>query len=82
MPDAPGQRGDEQVPRLATGDAAGAGADPRTVRRIRASFTGMVPLPSRLTVRVIEATEGNAVLFDVLGEDGAPVLSRGAVHAV
>jgi acyl dehydratase len=43
---------------------------------------GMVPLPSRLTVRVIEATEGNAVLFDVLGEDDAPVLSRGALHVV
>jgi acyl dehydratase len=56
--------------------------DPRAVRRIRASFTGMVPLPSRLTVRVIDATEGNAVLFDVLGEDDAPVLSRGALHAV
>jgi acyl dehydratase len=56
--------------------------DPRAVRRIRASFTGMVPLPSRLTVRVIEATEGNAFLFDVLGEDGASVLSRGALHIV
>ena len=58
------------------------GTDPRAVRRIRASFTGMVPLPSRLAVRVIEATEGNAVLFDVLGEDDAPVLSRGALHVV
>jgi acyl dehydratase len=58
------------------------GTDPRAVRRIRASFTGMVPLPSRLTVRVIEATEGNAVLFDVLGEDDAPVLSRGTLHVV
>ena len=54
--------------------------DPRTVRRVRASFTGMVPLPSRLTVRVMEAGEGHAYLFDVLGEDGAPVLSRGALH--
>ena len=56
--------------------------DPREVRRVRASFTGMVPLPSRLTVRVIEATEGSAFLFDVRGEDGAPVLSRGALHVV
>jgi acyl dehydratase len=56
--------------------------DPRDVRRVRASFTGMVPLPSRLTVRVIEATEGHAFLFDVLGEDGSPVLSRGALHLV
>jgi acyl dehydratase len=56
--------------------------DPRSVRRVRASFTGMVRLPSRLTVRVIEASEGGAFLFDVLGEDDAPVLSRGAVHRV
>ena len=34
--------------------------DPRAVRRIRASFTGMVPLPSRITVRVIDAT-GRAI---------------------
>jgi acyl dehydratase len=59
-----------------------AGIDPRAVRRVRSSFTGMVPLPSRLTVRVIEATEGNAYLFDVLGENGAPVLARGALHFV
>jgi acyl dehydratase len=59
-----------------------ANIDPREVRRVRASFTGMVPLSSRLTVRLIEATEGSAFLFDVLGEDGAPVLSRGALHAV
>ena len=57
-----------------------AGADPRAVTRVRGRFAGMVPLPSRLTVRVIEATEGNAYLFDVLGEDAAPVLSRGALH--
>jgi len=54
--------------------------DPRAVRRVRASFTGMVPLPSRLTVRVLEATEGPGYLFDVLGEDDAPVLSRGALY--
>jgi acyl dehydratase len=56
--------------------------DPRAVRRVRASFTGMVPLPSRLTVRVLEATEGTGYLFDVLGEDNAPVLSRGVLHLV
>jgi hypothetical protein len=31
---------------------------------------------------MIEATDSNALLFDVLGEDGAPVLSRGALHLV
>src|SRR5262249_38609373 len=51
--------------------------DPRAVRRVRARFTGMVPLPSRLSVRVLEATDGHAYLFDVLGDDDAPVLSRG-----
>jgi len=56
--------------------------DPRDVRRVRSSFTGMVPLPSRLTVRVVEATENNAFLFDVLGQDSAPVLSRGALHLI
>ncbi len=59
-----------------------AGIDPREVRRVRSSFTGMVPLPSHLTVRVIEATEGKAFLFDVLREDDEPVLSRGALHLV
>lgn len=54
--------------------------DPRAVRRVRASFTGMVPLPSHLTVRVLEASEGHAYLFDVLGADESPVLSRGALH--
>jgi acyl dehydratase len=57
-----------------------AGVDPRAVRRVRASFTGMVPLPSRLTVRALEATEGRAYLFDVLGADERPVLSRGTLH--
>jgi acyl dehydratase len=55
--------------------------DPRTVRRVRASFTGMVPVPSRLTVRLIDAGEGGAFLFDVLGEDGRSVLSGGRLHA-
>lgn len=59
-----------------------AALDPRAVRRVRATFTGMVPLPSHLTVRVIEAREGNAYLFEVRGEDDAPVLSRGALHVV
>ena len=57
-----------------------AGADPRAVRRMRGRFTGMVPLPSRLTVRAAETPEGKAFLFDAAGEDGALVLSGGAVH--
>src|SRR5262249_39470560 len=53
--------------------------DPRGVRRVRAGFTGMVPLPSHLTVRAWKAPEGTACLFDVRGDD-APVVSRGALY--
>ena len=59
-----------------------ADADPRGVHRVRATFTGMVPLPSRLTVRVLKMTDGHAYRFDVLGDDDAPVLSRGVLHLV
>ena len=55
-------------------------ADPRAVRRVSARFTGMVPLPSHLTVRVSETAEGKAFAFDARGEDGALVLSAGALH--
>ena len=57
-------------------------ADPRALCRVQATFTGMVALPSRLAVRAIEATVGHAYLFDVLGEDDAPILSRGVLHLV
>jgi acyl dehydratase len=55
-------------------------ADPRAVRRLSARFTGMVPLPSHLTVRVGETAEGKAFAFDARGQDGALVLSAGALH--
>jgi acyl dehydratase len=55
-------------------------ADPRAVRRVRGRFTGMVPLPSRLTVRAVKAPEGQSFLFDAAGEDGTSVLSDGALH--
>jgi acyl dehydratase len=55
-------------------------ADPHAVRRLSARFTGMVPLPSHLTVRVSEAAEGKAYNFDARGEDSALVLSAGALH--
>ena len=57
-----------------------AGADPRAVRRVSGRFTGMVPLPSRLTLRVAHVPDSHAVRFSVAGEDGVPVLSGGAVH--
>ena len=56
------------------------GADPRAVTRVRGRFTGMVPLPSRLTVRVAPAAGGRACHFEVTGESGAVVLSAGALH--
>ena len=55
-------------------------ADPRAVRRVSARFTGMVPLPSHLTVRVSETAEGKAFVFDARGEGDALVLSAGALH--
>jgi len=57
-----------------------AGADPRAVKRVLGRFTGMVPLPSRLTVRSAQTPEGRTFLFDALGEDGAIVLSGGALR--
>ncbi len=55
-------------------------ADPRAVRGVSARFTGMVPLPSHLTVRVSETAEGKAVTFDARGQDGAFVLAGGALR--
>jgi hypothetical protein len=43
-------------------------------------FTGMVRLPSGLTLRVGEAAEGRTFLFDATGEDSALVLNDGALH--
>jgi len=57
-----------------------AAADPRAVGRVSARFTGMVPLPSRLTVRAAETPDGKAFLFEAAGQDGAIVLSGGALH--
>jgi len=57
-----------------------AGVDPRAPRRVTARFTGMVPLPSSLTVRVAEAGGGRALLFEARGESGATVLSDGSLH--
>ena len=57
-----------------------ADADPRAVRRVSARFTGMVPLPGQFTLRVAEAAEGKAFAFDARGQDGALVLSAGALR--
>jgi acyl dehydratase len=55
------------------------GADPHSVSRASGRFTGMVPLPSRLTVRAAQVPEGKTFLFDALNGDGALVLSGGAL---
>ena len=55
-------------------------ADPSSVRRLSVRFAGMVPLPSRLTVRVAAAAEARAFAFDARGEDGALVLTAGALR--
>ena len=53
------------------------GGDPGRVRGVAARFTGMVRAPSRLTVR--GGALPDAVGFDVVGPDGAAVVSDGRV---
>ena len=57
-------------------------ADPRAVREVSARFSGMVPLPGHFTLRVVEAAQGKGVVFDARGQDGAFVLSGGALRLV
>jgi len=52
--------------------------DPSRVRGVAARFSGMVEMPSRLTVRGGAVIDGG-VTFDVVGPDGASVLSDGRV---
>ena len=59
-----------------------AGADARAVRRVRGRFTGMVLLPSRLTVRLAAAPVGHAFRFEATREDGTLVLGGGALDFV
>jgi acyl dehydratase len=51
--------------------------DPARVGEVRARFSGMVAMPSRLAVRGWRA--GDGLGFDVLGADGARVLDQGLV---
>jgi acyl dehydratase len=55
-------------------------ADPARVRRVSCRFTGMVRLPSTVTVRARPLAGAPVTLFDALGEDGRAVLSEGALH--
>jgi acyl dehydratase len=50
--------------------------DPGRVRGVAVRFSGMVRLPSHITVRGREA-EAGAIAFDAVGSDGSVVLSAG-----
>ena len=54
------------------------GTDPRDVRRVTGRFTGMVSLPSRLTIRAAKAPGGRAFVFEAAGGD-ASVLRDGVL---
>jgi acyl dehydratase len=56
------------------------GGEPTRVAEVRGRFTGMVAMPSSVTVRG-RPGEGRAVAFDVVSPEGAPVLSEGVVIA-
>ena len=53
--------------------------DAAAVHEVTARFTGMVPLPSTLTVRG-RAADGDAIRFDALDARGATVLADGVVR--
>jgi acyl dehydratase len=52
--------------------------DPNLLRRIRARFTGMVPMPSSLFVRVTRPV-ARELHFDVVGPDGGAVIRDGVL---
>ncbi|MBI1737056.1 MAG: MaoC family dehydratase N-terminal domain-containing protein [Candidatus Rokubacteria bacterium] len=54
--------------------------DPASIHEVAARFTGMVPLPSTLTVRG-RAGDGAATRFDALDASGAIVLADGVVRS-
>jgi acyl dehydratase len=59
-----------------------AGGDPSRVARIAGRFSGMVLMPSDITVRTLsrEPHDGGAIVhFDVLTQSGEPAISNGAI---
>lgn len=54
------------------------GDEPARVREVTVRFSGMVPLPSALTVRSGPWAQG-VLRFDAVGAGGEPVLSEGAI---
>jgi acyl dehydratase len=54
----------------------------RAVRRITCRFSGMVRLPSAITIqgwKPSERGDGNAIRFQVLDVEGRPAVTQGAV---
>jgi acyl dehydratase len=56
------------------------GGEPTRVAEVRARFSGMVPMPSSVTVRGRPGS-GRGVAFDVVSAEGASILSEGLVIA-
>jgi len=56
-----------------------AGGDPSRIARIAGRFSGMVLMPSDITVRTL-ARESDLVYFDVLTQSGEPAISNGAIQ--
>jgi acyl dehydratase len=56
-----------------------AGGDPSRIARITGRFSGMVLMPSDITVRTL-ARESDLVYFDVLTQSGEPAISNGAIQ--
>jgi acyl dehydratase len=65
------------VSRVVTRDLGG---EPARLRGVAVRFSGMVMLPSQLTVRG-SAADGGGIAFDVAGPDGTAVLTDGRVTA-
>jgi acyl dehydratase len=64
------------VSRLLERDLAG---DATAVRGIEARFTGMVPLPSTITVRAADRQPAE-LAFEVVARDDSPLISRGVLR--
>ena len=56
------------------------GGEPTRVTEIQARFTGMVALPSRVTVRG-RGRAGDLIAFDAVNDAGQPVLSDGVLRS-
>lgn len=56
-----------------------ANGDPSRIARITGRFSGMVLMPSDITVRTL-ARESDRVYFDVLTQGGEPAISNGAIQ--